>query len=91
MCKILCPICNRRICDVTTDSKEKVFIEMKCRHCNRIVKIEFPITAVLKSKTKTPVSMPSWNRTGMCIRFCRGTTEAGTAAVPGTTPTSEWN
>lgn len=52
MCKILCPICNRRICDVMTDSKEKVFIEMKCRHCNRIVKIEFPITAVLKLKTK---------------------------------------
>ncbi len=52
MCKILCPICERRICDVTTSSKEKIFIEMKCPHCNRIVKIEFPIAAVLKLKTK---------------------------------------
>lgn len=52
MCKILCPLCERRVCDVTNNSKERIVIEMKCPQCHKIVRIEFPVVTVLKLKTK---------------------------------------
>lgn len=53
MCKILCPLCERRLCEITSDSgrqEMRVMVEMKCPHCRKIVKVEFPVSSVVKTK-----------------------------------------
>ena len=34
-----CPKCGRRACDISEIPKEKIFIEMKCPQCHKIVRI----------------------------------------------------
>ena len=34
-----CPVCNKRICDVTKEPNEKVEVELKCPKCKHIVKV----------------------------------------------------
>ena len=34
-----CPVCGKRACDVSDIPKEKLYIELKCPNCNKIVKI----------------------------------------------------
>lgn len=41
-----CPICGKRACDVSEIPKEKMYIELKCPNCNKIVKIPCDESAV---------------------------------------------
>lgn len=41
-----CPICGKRACDVSEIPKERMFIELKCPNCNKIVKISCDESAV---------------------------------------------
>lgn len=53
MCKIFCPLCERRLCEITTDflrHEMRVMVELKCPHCKRIVKVQFPVTSIVKTK-----------------------------------------
>lgn len=38
--KIVCPLCERRILDIVTPTKECVIVRLKCPHCNVVVKVE---------------------------------------------------
>ena len=50
MYQIKCPVCKRRICDISTTTNERVAIEMKCPHCWRIVRIEWMLRTSLVKK-----------------------------------------
>lgn len=53
MCRIFCPLCERRLCEITADSHKqeiRVMVEMKCPHCKKIVKVEFPVASIVKTK-----------------------------------------
>lgn len=53
MCRVLCPLCERRLCEITTDSMKqemRVMVELKCPHCKRIVKVVFPASPIVKTK-----------------------------------------
>lgn len=40
------PVCGKRACDVSDIPKEKLYIELKCPNCSKIVKILCNETAV---------------------------------------------
>lgn len=53
MCRILCPLCERRLCEITTDpikQEMRVIVELKCPHCKRIVKVVFSASSIVKTK-----------------------------------------
>ncbi|MDU7031064.1 MULTISPECIES: hypothetical protein [Robinsoniella] len=53
MCKILCPLCERRLCEMTAGPVKKetyVTVEMKCPHCKKIVKVVFHVHSIVKNK-----------------------------------------
>lgn len=44
--KLKCPVCGKRACDISELPKEKIYIELKCPHCNKLVKIPCVKSAV---------------------------------------------
>ena len=53
MCRILCPLCEQRLCEITSDSMKRemrVMVEMKCPRCKKVVKVEFPASSIVKTK-----------------------------------------
>ena len=41
-----CPICGKRACDVSEIPKEKMFIELKCPNCKKVVQVMCDESAV---------------------------------------------
>lgn len=39
--KLKCPICGKRACDASALPEEKIYLEMKCPNCRKIVVIPF--------------------------------------------------
>ena len=39
--QLKCPCCNKRAMDVVEATKGKMVIEMKCPHCQKIVRINY--------------------------------------------------
>lgn len=55
--QLKCPVCSKRACDVSDLPKEKMYIELKCPHCKKVVKIQCTKSAIkpnsILGKTKT--------------------------------------
>lgn len=53
MCRVLCPLCQQRLCEITSDSMQRemrVIVEMKCPRCKNVVRVQFPVNSVVKTK-----------------------------------------
>lgn len=50
MCKIRCPLCRKRICDLIAIAEGKTVVRIKCPHCGRTVRLEWLIQTSLKTK-----------------------------------------
>lgn len=46
--KMKCPICERRVFDISTQTDERVEIELKCPNCKRIVNVSCTEAAEIK-------------------------------------------
>jgi phage FluMu protein Com len=44
--KLKCPVCGKRACDISDLPEEKIYIELKCPHCKKLVKIPCVKSAV---------------------------------------------
>lgn len=43
--KLMCPICGKRACDISTFPKEEMSVEVKCPNCHNLVIIPCDISA----------------------------------------------
>lgn len=53
MCRVLCPLCQQRLCEITSDSMKRemrVMVEMKCPRCKNVVRVQFPVSSIVKTK-----------------------------------------
>lgn len=39
----VCPVCSRRVLDVSRDRAYEVIVRLRCPHCGKIVKITMPV------------------------------------------------
>lgn len=39
----VCPVCSRRVLDVSCDRAYEVIVRLRCPHCGKIVKITMPV------------------------------------------------
>ena len=50
MCKIRCPLCRKRICEIIATAEGRTVIVLKCLYCGRTVRLEWLIQTSLKMK-----------------------------------------
>ncbi len=50
MCKVRCPACRKRICEIIAIAEGRAVIVLKCPHCGRIVRLEWLVQTSLKTK-----------------------------------------
>lgn len=43
--QLICPICGKRACDISSFPKENMSIEIKCPNCHNLVRIPCNISA----------------------------------------------
>lgn len=50
MCKIRCPVCRKRICEIIATEEGRAVVLLRCPHCGRTVRLEWLIQTSLKTK-----------------------------------------
>ena len=50
MCKIRCPLCRKRICDLIAIAEGRAVVRIRCPHCGRTVRLEWLVQTSLKMR-----------------------------------------
>lgn len=55
--KVNCPICRKRIFDISSTVEGDVLVEMKCQHCKNIIHVKHRMYGIQKEGIKKEIAI----------------------------------